>query len=365
MSKAIFLCDVPVDLKEGIYKKVREQARVISSIVGSCILFSKPKGQNMAVYFANGEEIRQNEVEDFYGSVEKELKDCKIAYIRHMLPSPSQLKLIHKIKSSGCRLFYEVPTYPYFGEQIKESPHKLRTAIRIAVDIAAWPYLYSKIDRLVVIRSNKKVKIFKKMFLISNGIAESNIKPFDLTCHDKNVVNIVIVGTLYAYHGIDRLLYSLKNYYKKGNKKQVILHIVGASSEIDNLKKTVSEENIPNVIFHGTMTTEELMDFYPQMDLGVGCLALYRRNADVDTTLKVVEYLCYGLPVLTSGSFPLETERFAKVRLKVRNNNDIFSVKKIIGKLNSIRIEDRKEAQKTALSELTWSGIIRKILSGT
>lgn len=45
---------------------------------------------------------------------------------------------------------------------------------------------------------------------------------------------------------------------------------------------------------------------YEEFDVGLGCLALHRRNADIDTTLKIIEYYCRGVPVVTSGKEPIQ-----------------------------------------------------------
>ena len=105
MSKAILLCDVQIDLNEGIYKKVSEQARVLSEIFGESVLISNLKRQYSAVYFEGGLEKKKCEVKHFYEKVSQELEGCSAVYIRHMLPSFRQLFLILKIKRNGCKIF--------------------------------------------------------------------------------------------------------------------------------------------------------------------------------------------------------------------------------------------------------------------
>jgi glycosyltransferase involved in cell wall biosynthesis len=362
MSKALFLCDVEIDPREGIYKKVSEQARVISIMVGECRLCSKTKDKSTMVLFKNGEQKSIDDIENYYSHIKNELNDAELVYIRHMLPSPKQLILISHIKRKKCRLLYEIPTYPYFGEQIKSSPHKIRTSIRILVDIVAWPFIYQKVDKLVAIRSSSKVKVYKKMLLIPNGIARKNINPFPIVEHN-NGVNFVVVGTLYPYHGIDRLLNAFWKYHSSHDNEDVWLHIVGSSAEIDSLRKLVEVNHIPKIIFHGRMSTDELMEFYPKMDVGVACLALYRRNADIDTTLKVVEYLCYGLPIISSGTFPIDNSVFSRIRINVSNDSHPIVLESILDQLKDISISDRVLEQRIALTELTWESIIRKMLS--
>ena len=361
MSKAIFICDVPIDHQEGIFKKVYEQARVISKIIGECVFFSQTRQKCSSIKFLDGIEKKVIDIESFYDRVFYELNGGDVIYIRHKFPSLKMLSLLIRAKKSCSKLFYEIPTYPYFGEQIKVSPHKFRTAIRILIDILAWPLIYYCVDSLIVIRSNTRARIYKKMHLIPNGIAVSNIFPFQIMEHPGEI-NLIVVGTLYSYHGIDRLVNSLKKYYANEKKDKISLHIVGSSREIDLIKQNVKKERVPNIFFYGKMNSIELSNFYSKMDIGVGCLALYRRNADVDTTLKAVEYLCYGLPVVTSGSLMLEDDEIKKMMISVSNDSENISLESIVRQYKRIGIKDRFMAQNLALAELTWDGIFKRIL---
>ncbi|WP_367559926.1 hypothetical protein [Streptococcus iniae] len=65
------------------------------------------------------------------------------------------------------------------------------------------------INHLIVIKSNSKVKVFKKMIEITNGADTHSLK---IKKYEQNYskISLVAVGTIYPYHGYDRILKGLK-----------------------------------------------------------------------------------------------------------------------------------------------------------
>lgn len=139
------------------------------------------------------------------------------------------------------------------------------------------------------------------MVPITNGIETNNI-PERISLNDTNCFKILGLGTIFKYHGYKKILYGISECKGYVDNKIVKFHIVGESKEIDNLKVLATELGISdNVIFHGKKYKDELDYIFNEMDIAAGYLALHRRNADTDTTLKVVEYLVRGIPFFTSG----------------------------------------------------------------
>ncbi len=58
----------------------------------------------------------------------------------------------------------------------------------------------------------------------------------------------------------------------------------------------------PNVIFHGYLTRDLYEPIVINSDIGIGGLGLYRTGLHEASTLKVREYLAYGLPVIVGHS---------------------------------------------------------------
>ncbi|ERJ57725.1 glycosyltransferase family protein [Sphingobacterium paucimobilis] len=130
-------------------------------------------------------------------------------------------------------------------------------------------------DEIVNYYSNYK----KKTIMISNGV---NFKaPFDKK-KSQNETNIIFVGTPgQLWQGFDqfvemaRLLPEFK------------FHLVGPQKDFDLFPD--------NLICHGFLQANELSALYEQCQVGVGTLALFRKNMKEACPLKVREYVANKL----------------------------------------------------------------------
>lgn len=117
---------------------------------------------------------------------------------------------------------------------------------------------------------------------------------------------VVFVGTPgYLWHGVDKFLLMAKLI------PQADFHLVGP----------VLEDTGPENFFqHGYLSKQQLADLYPNMDIGVGSLALHRNNLNEACPLKVREYAAYGLPlILAYTDTDLSGQSFT---LQIANNED-------------------------------------------
>ena len=167
--------------------------------------------------------------EDYFLCAQKKIEEgnTKLLYVRHMIPSLELIDLLKKAKKSGINVLYEIPTYPYFYEQIKASRRKYRAVVKIGLDILFWPIIYKYINELVVIKSNTNARMYSKMVEITNGIMVDDIRSKqNYKKREANTFSMVTVGTLYPYHGYDRILKVLKKCNEKIGDVKVELHIV-------------------------------------------------------------------------------------------------------------------------------------------
>lgn len=358
---ALFIANLELKETEGIYKKICAQSDAVEKVVGHCNLITR-RGDKAVLkeYLENKQEELNN---DFFDYISQQILSAEmdLIYVRHMIPNFRLISVLKNAKNQGVKIFYEIPTYPYFGEQFKASRKKYRAVVKIGLDLIFWPLIYHYIDKLVIIRSNSKSHHFKKMIEITNGVKTEDIKSKDYSgVNYKKVFSMVTVGTLYPYHGYDRVLEGLAACNERVEGVTVEFHIVGSSQTIDELHAMADKLKLHHVIFHGTKTTEELNCMYDSFDVGLGCLALHRRNADIDTTLKVIEYLCRGVPVVTSGQTPLK--HFNNCTIKVIDNDYPLSIEDIFSKYNKISLEVKKSISELAKSKFSWISIMRKAL---
>ena len=173
------------------------------------------------------------------------------------------------------------------------------------------------------------------------------------------VFRMVTVGTLFPYHGYDRVLAGLKDCKEEVDGHPVEFHIVGASQTIDELKEQAQKLGLKRVIFHGMKTTDELNEMYEDFDVGLGCLALHRRNADIDTTLKIIEYYCRGVPVVTSGKSPYKDPA---VTICVPDGEEAVNINRLYRKWKNIDKDKQQKLSEQAKKEFSWNFIMKQLL---
>ena len=276
-----------------------------------------------------------------------------------MVPNFSLIALMKTAQQRGIKVLYEIPTYPYYGEQFRASRKKYRAVAKIAVDAMFSPLIKKYADHIVIIRSNSKIRLHHKMVEINNEVNTEKIKSKENYGSKDGVFRMVTVGTLFPYHGYDRVLAGLKDCKEEVDGHPVEFHIVGASQTIDELKEQAQKLGLKRVIFHGMKTTDELNEMYEDFDVGLGCLALHRRNADIDTTLKIIEYYCRGVPVVTSGKSPYKDPA---VTICVPDGEEAVNINRLYRKWKNIDKDKQQKLSEQAKKEFSWNFIMKQLL---
>ena len=276
-----------------------------------------------------------------------------------MVPNFSLIALMKTAQQRGIKVLYEIPTYPYYGEQFRASRKKYRAVAKIAVDAMFSPLIKKYADHIVIIRSNSKIRLHHKMVEINNGVNTEKIKSKENYGSKDGMFRMVTVGTLFPYHGYDRVLAGLKDCKEEVDGHPVEFHIVGASQTIDELKEQAQKLGLKRVIFHGMKTTDELNEMYEDFDVGLGCLALHRRNADIDTTLKIIEYYCRGVPVVTSGKSPYKDPA---VTICVPDGEEAVNINRLYRKWKNIDKDKQQKLSEQAKKEFSWNFIMKQLL---
>lgn len=129
-----------------------------------------------------------------------------------------------------------------------------------------------------------------KCSVISNGIAVDKV-PFKQREFKKgDTLNILLlVAHDVDWHGVDIILESFAK-YKNDNIK---IFFVG---KFEEQQKRLAEKN-KNVLLKGYLSAKEFDDCLRNSHVGLGSFALFRKELEEASTLKVREYLASGLPV--------------------------------------------------------------------
>jgi len=156
----------------------------------------------------------------------------------------------------------------------KENSHLnfIRTLGRFL--IPGYRETYVKADR-VLVGSTYTLNMLKSLFKLEdrraslffeNGIPASFFKPVS-HAKIKNVTNLLFVGRLVPYKGVDMLIDALWQ-SESQLKEKVTLTIVGDGPERFNLEQQVSKSGLSDkVIFTGWVDQKETFDYYSQADI--------------------------------------------------------------------------------------------------
>ena len=117
-------------------------------------------------------------------------------------------------------------------------------------------------------------------------------------------LNLIGVAEIHKWHGFDRLVKGLAQYYAQPQDYLVRFHVVGyffsAEGEAE-FKKMIADNGMEQyVILHGKMHGEALDELFNRCDFGIGSLGRHRVNIQKIKTLKNREYAARGIPFVYS-----------------------------------------------------------------
>lgn len=136
-----------------------------------------------------------------------------------------------------------------------------------------------------ILEHYREYKIPKKV--VSNGIDLSKFKVPEAFEQKIGQINLIFVGSANMHwHGLDKI------FELAGMFRDYSFDIVGYE------RKDVTEVVPPNVTFHGWVNSEQLQGLYQRSNLGIGSFGNHLVGKNTDSTLKVLEYLANGLPVI-------------------------------------------------------------------
>lgn len=218
-------------------------------------------------------------------------------YMRYNCAEWGFIHLLGALKSMGSKIVLEIPTYPYDGTYDKKN---VRDQIYLSIDKWYRRRLHSYIDRIVTYGDWEKIFHIPTIKTI-NGI-EVNQVTVKSSFSDSGDIHLICVAMYAKWHGLERILKGLCNYYHDDNegKRKVFLHVVGDGPAIADYKEIIQKENIGSyVLFHGLQTGEALDKIYKQCDIGVEVLGGHRAGLNHSSSMKSREYLTRGLPFLS------------------------------------------------------------------
>lgn len=280
--------------QSGVERKVRAQHKALDELVGCQLVILPPAEYTGSI----SEKIIRRL--PFTAAWRKwkyggEFDDADFLYIRQVYHDDCFVRYLRDIRTSNpkIKIIYEIPTYPYDGE----SNITLSNAAFVAKERTARLAAAKYIDRIVTFYNQKQIWSVQCIDLI-NGYDFSAVSLPLRNIGD--TVNMMSVSATAFWHGYDRVIEGLREYYENGGTENIVYHLVG--NVLPEHKNAVEDYGLQqHVIFYGGLSGEPLKAVFEKSCIGIDVLGGHRKNYPVSSSLKSREYAAYGLPVITSS----------------------------------------------------------------
>lgn len=352
----------------GVRKKIEGQVKALKKNTNNCYwIYLKNSGlyvsaKNKEIFlkkplFVKFEFIQKRII--YFNTILKFIKEnnIEVIYIRYLLSDMFFISFIKECKSLGLKIYLEVATYPY-DKEIE--------GITLYIDKFFREYLNNYVDRIITY-SNYKNIFGIETININNGIDIDYIKISKYN-NKQNEINLLGVASLSFWHGYDRVIEGLKEYYNKSTKNNYIVTftIVGEGPALVMLKSLVEKHNLHDyVLFKGFKTGEELDDEFDNADIGIVSLGIHRLGLEYVSTLKSQEYWARGLPFIKSYKDAQIDGLISQYVLNIEPDDNSVNIdniidfyKKLQNQEGNFKVEMRNLAQK----KVTWDFQMKPII---
>lgn len=256
-------------------------------------------GKTIADY-GNGKKGKILKRTEFGSIVDYAIKEgIEFVYIRsNHNANPFTIHMVRRMKKNGMKVVMEIPTYPYDQEYF------YKNMWRQLVQDKIFRKLFAKQLDAIVTFTDDDFIFGKRTIRISNGIDFDSVRMKKESHHPTNELHLIGVAEIHSWHGFDRVIKGLADYYTTSRETKVYFHVVGyffSYVEKDEITHLINENHLESyVILHGKKHGNELDDIFDQCDFGIGSLGRHRVGIDNIKTLKNREYAARGIPFIYS-----------------------------------------------------------------
>jgi len=206
--------------------------------------------------------------------------------------------------------------------------------MRCALLVISYPWFHLVANRIVTYSNENayfQLGLRRRTVLTGNAINLNSIRVVEKKIYKENELNLIGVAALANWHGYDRLIRSLGDYYRDAsNPVRVSFTIVGDGVVGNTLRSLVKACEVEGYVeFAGFKSGEDLDQLYAEADVAVGSLGMHRIGLTLGSTLKVREYAARGKPFLL-GYDDVDIEDSERFAMKIAADESAFSVIDII-----------------------------------
>lgn len=367
--KALFLTFHGFSEHNGITKKIRSQVEALRQNgveTHLCYLRYNPDGSHTRMIDDRELETYPNSIA---GKIQKRIRyravtdyvlreGIDLVYIRGANNcNPYTVSMVRRMKRGGAKVVYEIPTYPYDGE-FKASSRKNKA--RLQVDKLCRNSQAAYLDYIITYANVPRI-FGAPTIPISNGIDFDKIPVKKARQRPANELNLIGVAELHFWHGFDRLIRGLADYYATPQPVQVRFHIVGYGNDgtPERLQRMVSEYGLhEQVIFHGPQYGEALDRLFDLADMGVASLGRHRSNITDIKTLKNREYAARGIPFVYSENDSDFDDRLYV--MKVPADESPVRIADLVSFYEGVTLSPQEI--RSSIAHLSWKNQMKKVL---
>lgn len=313
------------------------------------------------------------------GSIYDELFDyiCKerinVIYIRFISLSSKTISFYKKLKRNNVRVIIEFYSHNLELEARKTATRNLKKGKLVAA-VKGYASLFinkcnfSKLHTCVdlIVTTTKVPNLYGlKTINVVNGIDVSSCK-IRSKQNNKYDFNIISVAMISPWHGYDRVIKGLAQYYENGGEKNILYTVIGDGEEKANLVKMVRDFRLEkHVLFTGIKLNEELASYYDQADIALEMLAGFRRTKGQISSIKMAEYFSKGIPVVYAADDRLYPEAVEKYCYWVCNDDSPVNIDELILFCSRLYHEEHDLSIKMhglAAEYFDWSNTMRELI---
>ena len=283
-----------------------------------------------------------------------------------MNANPFLVRFFKQLKCAGIKAVTEIPTYPYDKEFTGSSDWNMK--IDLCLDKLYRCKLYRQQNAVVTFSDAEEI-FGQRTIRISNGVDFDSIPLHQpSTIYDQSsAIHLIGVAEVHFWHGFDRLIAGIGEYYKQGGKREVYFHIVGGVHpdymhdlpQAPGFQPLIDKYGIADkIIFHGTLFGSELDEVFNQCQFAIGSLARHRSGIAVIKTLKNREYATRGIPFIYSEQdSDFDQQPYV---LKAPADESPIDIQQIIDFID--HFSKKPEEIRKTVEHLTWKIQMQKVV---
>ncbi len=270
------------------------------------------------------------------------LGDADFIYFRRgTIAGFSFVNFLRKVKKLNKHIviFMEIPTFPYE----KEYDNSFKSKIALTIDHIFRKQLKKYISRFVIVNHHNGDVWGVKVINLVNGVNVHEIKPKIPRIYD-GTIRICCVAKFSPWHGYERIIRGLSDYYKSNPSEKIQLVMVGTGVETEKYKELTEELGLNAYIdFRGQLIGEKLDDIYDECDIGCCSLGRYKSNISMTSELKSREFMAKGMPMICGCRIDILENIDYPYVIFFSNDNTIINLDNVVSFYKSMILKESSD----------------------